>query len=92
MIRLPITNDSQDEPEETLTVSLANPTGGLALGPNSVMTVTIVDDDEPATGDGNSGGGGFAWLELLTLAVLGCLGRLVSRVDLAFRFGASSHE
>jgi hypothetical protein len=34
-----------DEPDETIVLSLANPSAGLALGTPSTLTITIVDDD-----------------------------------------------
>lgn len=84
-VSLVIVNDSADEPDETVVVTLSNPTGGASLGSVSSATVTIVDDDEaaPATppsppqtaqnaaARGSYGGGGaMAWLSLLALAVL----------------------
>jgi hypothetical protein len=73
-VEIPISDDSQDEPDETFTVSLANPSGGLSLGANSVATVTIVDNDAPS-GSGGGGGGALDWLEILGLAALAWLGR-----------------
>ena len=47
-----ITEDSFFEGDETLTVTLSNPTGGLTLGAQSAATVTISDDDAiPSTGN-----------------------------------------
>jgi len=40
-----IVNDTADEPDETFTVTLSNPTGGAALGAITTETVTIQDDD-----------------------------------------------
>ena len=40
-----VLEDSLDEPDETFTVTLSNPTGGAALVAPSTATVTIVDDD-----------------------------------------------
>lgn len=48
-ITVPILNDTADEPAETFTVTLTNPTGGASLGATSVQTVTITDDDGAAT-------------------------------------------
>jgi len=58
-ITVSITGDTVDEPNETFTLALSNPTGGAALGTASA-TVTITDDDEPAPPppDGGGGGGG----------------------------------
>ncbi len=48
-IVVPITKDSINEPAETFTVTLANPTGGAVLGSLSTTTVTITDDDPAGT-------------------------------------------
>ena len=40
-----VLHDTADEPNETFTVTLSSP-NGATLGTNSVLTVTIVDDDE----------------------------------------------
>ena len=40
-----IVNDALDEPDETFTATLSNPTGGAALGAITTETVTILDDD-----------------------------------------------
>eukprot|EP00232_Nephroselmis_pyriformis_P022302 CAMPEP_0182866928 /NCGR_PEP_ID=MMETSP0034_2-20130328/8450_1 /TAXON_ID=156128 /ORGANISM="Nephroselmis pyriformis, Strain CCMP717" /LENGTH=894 /DNA_ID=CAMNT_0024999261 /DNA_START=354 /DNA_END=3038 /DNA_ORIENTATION=- len=46
VIKVPITDDDQYEPDETFTVNLANPSHGGSLLMESVE-VTIIDDDEP---------------------------------------------
>jgi uncharacterized delta-60 repeat protein len=78
-IAIPISDDAQDEPDETFTVTLANPTEGFVLG-TAVITVTVVDSDSTGGGGGGSGGGSgsgaLAWLELLGLAALALLGRI----------------
>jgi uncharacterized repeat protein (TIGR01451 family) len=58
-ISIPITNDTANEPNETLTVTLTNATGGASLG-TAAATVTIVDDDDapPPPDDGGGGGSG----------------------------------
>ncbi len=74
-IEIPITNDQDDENDESFTISLSNPTGGLALAPNSTASVTIVDND--TSGGGGGGGGGTTGLDLL--ALLGLLNAFAMR-------------
>lgn len=42
---IPITNDALFEDDETILLTLSNPTGGTILGATSSSTVTIVDDE-----------------------------------------------
>ncbi|MCT7983489.1 hypothetical protein NG796_09290 [Laspinema sp. A4] len=42
---LPIINDSSLEPDETLALTLVNPTGGATLGTPNTATFTILDND-----------------------------------------------
>lgn len=44
-ISIKITNDTAAESDETLTVTLSNPTGESTVGTNSVTTITIIDND-----------------------------------------------
>jgi Tol biopolymer transport system component len=44
---VPITNDSADEPDETVNLALTNPTGGASLGAQNTAVLTIADDDPP---------------------------------------------
>lgn len=48
-VTVPIRDDSNTEPAETFTVTLANPQGGATLGTPAVITVTIVDTSVPAS-------------------------------------------
>lgn len=48
-ISVPITNDTDAERDETLTITLSAPTGGAIVGPNAALTLTIVDNDGPGT-------------------------------------------
>ena len=44
-ITLTINNDAVVESDETLTISLSNPSSGINLGGNTIHTFTIHDDD-----------------------------------------------
>ncbi len=48
-IVLNIIDDTDIESNETLTVTLSDPTGGAVLGSPAVTTVTIIEDDVPGT-------------------------------------------
>ena len=47
-IAIPIKNDLVNEGNENFTVTLSSPSGGAQLGPRSVATVTILDNDPGA--------------------------------------------
>jgi len=46
-ITIPIIDDTADEADETLTVTISSPGGGATLGTLITTTVTIVDNDSP---------------------------------------------
>jgi hypothetical protein len=48
-ITVPIINDSIDEPNETVLLSLSNPTGGASLGPKANAVLVIQDNDVAGT-------------------------------------------
>lgn len=47
-LRIPVLLDGEAEPNETLTIAIADPRGCAALGTRHEATVTIRDDDRPA--------------------------------------------
>ncbi|MCG8697763.1 MAG: hypothetical protein MI922_06890, partial [Bacteroidales bacterium] len=46
-LNITVVNDTDIEPDETVLLSLSNPSSGINLGTNSVHTYTINDDDNP---------------------------------------------
>ncbi|MDX2213900.1 MAG: Calx-beta domain-containing protein [Oculatellaceae cyanobacterium bins.114] len=48
-VTIPITNDTDVEGNETVNLSLSNPTGGATLGTQTTATLTIIDNDSPGT-------------------------------------------
>ncbi len=75
---LTINDDSSDEPNETVILSLANATGGATLGAPASATVTILDNDLPPPGPatqsvstrGSYGGGAMGWWMLAPALLL----------------------
>ncbi|HEY9282283.1 MAG TPA: NF038122 family metalloprotease [Pyrinomonadaceae bacterium] len=51
VITVGLFNDSGDEPNETLNLSLFNPTNGVTLGTPSTAVLTIIDDDDAQSGN-----------------------------------------
>ncbi|MCZ8222733.1 MAG: hypothetical protein O9324_01905, partial [Microcystis sp. LE19-84.1B] len=49
-VTIPIVNDSQFEPNETVNLTLSNPTGGVTLGTQTTAVLTIINDDLPQRG------------------------------------------
>ncbi|MBX9579736.1 MAG: DUF4394 domain-containing protein [Gemmataceae bacterium] len=50
-ITIPILDDNADEPDETIILSIGNPTGGATVGGDGTATVTITDNDVAGTID-----------------------------------------
>jgi Ca2+-binding RTX toxin-like protein len=48
-VTIPIVNDNQFEPDETISLALTNPTGGATIGTQNIATLTIVNDDTRVT-------------------------------------------
>ncbi|WP_227873667.1 calcium-binding protein, partial [Aphanothece sacrum] len=48
-VTIPINNDTVYEPDETLNLTLSNPTGGVTLGTQKTAIVTITNDDPKVT-------------------------------------------
>jgi len=65
-----IVNDTVEEPTESFTVELSNPTGGAVIGPQSSATVRIEMSDQPLPEPASGGGGVFGYLSLLLLGVM----------------------
>ncbi|MGV2388025.1 MAG UNVERIFIED_CONTAM: hypothetical protein LVR29_06000 [Microcystis novacekii LVE1205-3] len=49
-VTIPIVNDTQFEPNETVNLTLSNPTGGVTLGTQTTAVLTIINDDLPQRG------------------------------------------
>ncbi len=48
IVTVPITDDTVFEGDETLNLTLTNPTGGATLGTQTIATLTIIDNDLPS--------------------------------------------
>jgi hypothetical protein len=83
-ITVPVTNDTQNEPDETFTIALSNAGGGAGIEGSPTYTVTLGNDDVAAnpppapmpSGGGGGGGGGGGAIDpelLLLLAALGAI-------------------
>jgi choice-of-anchor B domain-containing protein len=69
-----IANDIQNEGDETLVVTLSNPSGGASIEGSATFNITITNDDAVAPPRAGGGGGVMGGDILLLLALLG-LGR-----------------
>lgn len=68
---VPITNDAQNESDETLVVTISNPSGGASIDGSATFNVTITNDDGvQSPGGGGGGGGGAMGSDLLLLLSL----------------------
>ncbi|MBI3408200.1 MAG: right-handed parallel beta-helix repeat-containing protein [Planctomycetes bacterium] len=62
-ITIPIFNDALVEADETIVLTLSNPTEGTILDENSTATLTILDDEVGTQSDQISAGGPYSMLE-----------------------------
>ncbi|MBD2492423.1 Calx-beta domain-containing protein, partial [Aulosira sp. FACHB-615] len=50
IVTIPIVDDTQFESDETINLTLTNPTGGATLGTQNTATLTIINNDSPQQG------------------------------------------
>ena len=79
---IPLVNDTIEEPTETFTVELSDPTGGAVLGELTTVTIQIFANDQPRPTPSSKSGGGA--LDFLSLLLLGAI-RLLRRARAAVR-------
>jgi hypothetical protein len=60
---IPIFNDLLTEADETIFLTLSNPTDGASIGERGTATLTILDEDPSSASDEVSAGGPYAILE-----------------------------
>lgn len=79
-ITVPVTNDTQNESDETFTLALSNAGGGASIEGSPTYTVTLGNDDvaanPPPMNSGGGGGGGGGALDLELLLLLAALGAI----------------
>ncbi|HEY7375694.1 MAG TPA: Calx-beta domain-containing protein, partial [Polyangia bacterium] len=88
-VRIPILNDTVQEPDETVALTLSRPLGCAALGAQAQAVLTIVDDDGPPTPttmyDVSGTVTGLAGTGLVLRDV--ATGRMASATETSFSFG-----
>lgn len=88
-ITLPIVDDTVDEPDETLTLTLTPLTGGASTGTNGSATLTILDNDLPASSIGAVSGSGV-YNSTATLTATLTSGLPVSGKTISFKVNGTS--
>jgi uncharacterized delta-60 repeat protein len=88
-ITLPIVNDTVDEPDETLTLILTPLIGGASTGTNGSATLTILDNDLPASSIVAVSGSGV-YNSTATLTATLTSGSPVSGKSISFKVNGAS--